>query len=346
MNKQSALTSIADNAWIIHREEIDIALDGRCNVYALLDAVSGYCFGMECTTEQPTTERMAELLEEAYKVRNRWPQQVLILKSDPFLEFFDKCCTSYNLVLSRRTPKELRPHTQSFSQSFRKFSLGKNHDADNPLTKAEEEELEAFVPDTYSPCPCASGKKFKFCCQKIFKDISFAMCAAEEGNIQEALHHMREAESKVGRTAEICCRFAICWSFTDKNKYHEYLSEAEKIDKNHPRLNYLLGIEAVANSQFNLAVDYYKKAIDNYPKNDKFHLNETYNNLGTAHYRLKNYEAAKEVWEKGSLLLPSDKMTINNLVECIYDNPEVPKQVRGISSFIRKKLDANENSGA
>lgn len=50
------------------------------------------------------------------------------------------------------------------------------------------------------------------------------MCAAEEGNLKETLHFMKEAEQEVGRTAEIVCRYAICWSFFDEQKYREYLN--------------------------------------------------------------------------------------------------------------------------
>ncbi len=42
------------------------------------------------------------------------------------------------------------------------------------------------------------------------------MCVAEEYNLEEALRYMKEAESKVGRTAEVLCRYAICRSYFDQ----------------------------------------------------------------------------------------------------------------------------------
>ena len=38
------------------------------------------------------------------------------------------------------------------------------------------------------------------------------------------------------------------------------------------------------------ALRLYKKAIDNYPKTDRYHLNEVYNNIGSVYYELKNYK--------------------------------------------------------
>ena len=83
---------------------------------------------------------------------------------------------------------------------------------------------------------------------------------------------------------------------------------------------------------------FYKTAIEHYPKDDTFHLNETYNNLGTAFFNLKKYQDAKESWEKALVLLPSDRLVKANLVKYIYKNREVPEPLREISPFIEKFL--------
>ena len=35
----------------------------------------------------------------------------------------------------------------------------------------QEECAKKMIPDSYDLCPCASGKKYKFCCKKIFVEI-------------------------------------------------------------------------------------------------------------------------------------------------------------------------------
>ncbi|MBU0507170.1 tetratricopeptide repeat protein [bacterium] len=154
--------------------------------------------------------------------------------------------------------------------------------------------------------------------------------------MNSALKHMQAAESKVGRTAEIVCRLAICWSFFDKSKSQQLIKEALKLNPNHPRLNYIIGLDAKQAGDFELAIKHYLKAIKYYPVSDIFHLNETYNNLGSTYYEMGNYLEAKQAWEQALVFLPKDRMTRDNLREFIYENPEVPKRIREISPFIQK----------
>ena len=333
-----------NQAWILHREEIETVKDGVCNIYALLDAYSMHCFAQELSVDLPTPSKIINALESAILKSKTKPQQVLISKSDPFIEDFKAICKELEIPMAEHTNKDLLPFVKPFKDSFQQFQKKSTQSAQQSMktemrSEVEQEELKAFVPDSYSLCPCASNKKFKFCCQKIFKDITFAMCAAEEGQLKEALKFMNAAEEKVGRTAEVVCRTAICWSYYDLEKFRLLLKEAIKINPKHPRLNYILGIEAVTAEEYDKAILLYQTAIDNYPHEDKFHLNETYNNLGTAFFKLKRYKEAKEAWEKGLVVFPTDKMTKNNLFKYIYDNPTIPKDLQEISPFIKKYLD-------
>ncbi|MBF0107533.1 MAG: tetratricopeptide repeat protein [Deltaproteobacteria bacterium] len=333
------LTNITkpNDAWIIHRQEVDTTQDGNCNVYFLLDAHSGYLFGIESSVEQPDGEKVLAFFKKARETSGQWPKTVMIFKGDPFIDIFQDVCDELNLSLaSDVTKKELKPYVKNLVDAFGAFKKGEPRLNDVPLSEEEEEEIEQFIPETYSPCPCASGDKFKFCCQKIFKDITLAMCAAEEGHLEEAINHMQQAEAKARRTAEVVCRIAICWSFFDKQKTKEFIAEAKKINPNHPRLNYIMGIDAKSEGKCKQAISYYLKAIENYPAGDVFHLNETYNNLGTVYYETKEYTKAKQAWEKALVLLPSDKLTRDNLMGCIYENPDMPDAVRIMSPFMEK----------
>jgi tetratricopeptide (TPR) repeat protein len=326
-----------NEAWILHREEIETTVDGSCNIYVLLDAYSSFCFGQEISVDLLSEKSIRNLFNSARTKAEVWPKKVLILKSDPMAESLNVICHDLDIPFEALPAKYLRPYLQHFKDSFRQFKQGTDV-LTRDLSETEKEELEAFVPSSYDPCPCASGKKFKFCCQKAFKDITFAMCEAQDGNLDEALKFMKQAEDKVGRTAEILCRYAICWSFFDMKEFRKYLAQAIELNPNHPRANYVSGIEAVAEKKYEDAIKFYKTAIEHYPQNDKFHLNETYNNLGTAYFELKKYKEAKEVWEKALVLFPTDEMVKRNLFEFIYDNPGIPKALQKISPFIGKYL--------
>lgn len=332
-----------NDAWIFHREEIDTTADGNCNVYVLLDAYSRFLFGQEISKDLPLPANITNLFKSALKkAGGRAPRKILILKKDPYAETLEEICRNLKIPLELAVAKDLEPYVREFRISFRQFKRGGAASPDeSQLSDDEQQNLEAFIPATYGPCTCGSEKKFKFCCYKAYKDITFAMCAAEEGKRVEALKYMKMAEDKVGRTAEIVCRIAICWSFFDMNKSRQYMQEAISLNPNHPRTNYVLGIDAVAAEKYQEAIKFYETAIQHYPKDDKFHLNETYNNLGSAYYHIDKFQEAKDSWEKALVLLPSDKMVRKNLVEHIYENPLVPKPLREISPFIAKFFSGN-----
>lgn len=252
-----------NQAWILHREEIETVTDGVCNIYVLLDAYSMHCFAQELSVDLPTPSKIINALESAILKSKARPQQILISKSDPFIEAFKAICKELEIPMAEHTNKDLLPFVKPFKDSFQQFQKISTQSALQSAkteirSEVEQEELKAFVPDSYSLCPCASGKKFKFCCQKLFKDITFAMCAAEEGQLEEALKFMNAAEEKVGRTAEVVCRTAICWSYYDMDKFRLLLKEAIEINPKHPRLNYILGIEAVT-------AEYYKAIANTQP---------------------------------------------------------------------------------
>jgi tetratricopeptide (TPR) repeat protein len=336
--KKSLSFSSPNDAWILHREEINTARDGICNIYVLLDAYSGFCFGQEISVDLPSSAKVVAILKDARSNSGRWPKQILILKKNPYLEAMRSICSGLGVPLSERPAKELAPFVRTFKDAFRQFMKGNSISEKSPLAEEEQEMADALLPDAYDPCPCASGKNFKACCQNIFKDITFAMCAAQEGRLKESLGHMKNAEQKAGRSAEVVCREAICWSFFDRKKSQSLLREAIEINPHHPRLNYILGIDSAEDERNLDAVKFYETAIEQYPKEDKFHLNETYNNLGTALFQLRKFKEAKDAWEKALVLLPSDRVVKENLIEFIYGNKEVPMELREISPFIERFL--------
>jgi Tfp pilus assembly protein PilF len=323
-----------NDLWVFHREELETIQDGVCDIYVILDAVSGQCISFNTSKDLPPVPQLMSIIKEAIAKHGATPKNMAILKSDPLAEIIEGICHSFKIPFTTFTKKEITTFVSDFSNQFRTEMKGMKPLDDSP----EHKEAEAFIPQTYGPCPCASGLKYKFCCQKIFKDIVNAMADAQQGYINEALASMQEAEKKVGLTAEVLSRYGIVWSFTDMKNAKEYFKKALKVNPNHPRTNYVLGIEAADKKKYKKAITYYQKALENYPIEDKFHHNETLNNLGNVYYHLKDYKAAKDAWEKALVLLPSDRMVIGNLFDCIYENPEVPEDIREISSFIRSYI--------
>jgi hypothetical protein len=334
MSKTANAISKPNDAWIFHREEFDTKKDGFCNCYFLLDAHSNYGLGHTVARELPTPAEFRSLLQKAHQFGKSWPGKLIVSKKDPCLDLLASLCAEFGIPFEPLPPDDVLKLLEVFLASFMSFKTG----GADPLSPEQEAEARAFIPDAYSPCSCSSGKKFRFCCQPAFRDLASAMCAAQEMNKKEMLRYMKIAESKVGKTAEILYRYAVGWSYFDNEKSLDYLNQALALNPNHPRAHYTLGLEAKKAGRYEEAVIHYKRAIDNYPKEDRFHLNESYNNLGTAYYEMKNYAEAKATWEQALILLPSDQMTRENLVTFIYENTALSDELRTISPFVGRFL--------
>src|SRR6266511_4415121 len=56
--------------------------------------------------------------------------------------------------------------------------------------------------DQYAFCPCGSGKKFKWCCQNIYRDIERAFTQLEQGQNESGLRIMNEVVQAHGNNPE------------------------------------------------------------------------------------------------------------------------------------------------
>ena len=204
------------------------------------------------------------------------------------------------------------------------------------IDEMDRESAKQMIPDTYAPCWCASGKKFKFCCKPILREIIGAMAYAEEGRKDEALKQIAEAKRIAGETPEVLCREALVWTHFDSAKATALLDKSLAANPNHPRANYVRGIDLKTKGDFAGAIAAYSRTIESYPKTDRFHLNETYNNLGNTYFESGEAAKAKAAWEQALILMPSDKTVRRNLAEFIYTNPSLPAAERTPSPFVSK----------
>jgi tetratricopeptide (TPR) repeat protein len=107
----------------------------------------------------------------------------------------------------------------------------------------------------------------------------------------------------------------------DRQKSDAILDKCLLVNSKHPRAHYVRAIALKGDGDIIGAIKYYETAIANYPPSDHFHLNEVYNNLGSAFYGIGDIDKAKASWEIALLHLPSDNMVRKNLEEFIYKRP-------------------------
>jgi len=80
MTKLSLNAKQPNEAWILHREEVNTVQDGACNIYVLLDAYSTFCFGQEISVDLPSSSSATALLKTS--IRSGWPvaQEIIDFK--------------------------------------------------------------------------------------------------------------------------------------------------------------------------------------------------------------------------------------------------------------------------
>lgn len=336
-----------NEAWIVCRlHTLDTVAGKPMDLYMLLDAASSYVFGHLVVLEEvPSAQETRELFRNAYESKRQWPTKLIATKMDPALEVFqaqaDAAGFPLEVVPAAYLDDIVRPIQESyeaFNAKRAKRASGAPSSARAKRERQERQEARSMVPDSYDPCPCASGKKFKFCCKPVFREIIEAMCASEEGRTKEAVRWLDRAKASIGETAELLCRYAIVYSRESDEKFHQYLQRCLEQNPNHPRAHYLLGLDHSEHERYTEAAAAYERAIECYPATDKYHLNETWNNLGNVYYRDDRIREAKGAWEKALTYSPRDEVTRRNLYECIYDDPSLSEELRTPSPFVARLL--------
>ncbi len=300
-----------NDAWVIFRLDTRVK-DQPVDIFLLMDLPSGIILGFESIlglTLNP--EETQKLLQGGRDQKGRWPRRVLIGKGDPSEKTIQTALSSYGVKLDSVVRGQLEPLIapvkESYGQHFYSPSSFASVALRDNVTEEERESAQQFMPDSYDPCSCGSGKKFKFCCKPIIGEIISAMAAAELGHFTEALDWMKKAAAIAGETAEVLCRYTVVYSFTDRKKSDEYLKRSLQVNPNHPRANYLRGILLKEKGDLKGAVQAYETALSNYPATDKYHLNEVLVNLGSAHFDLGKIREAKAAWEKALTLRSSGR---------------------------------------
>ena len=327
-----------NEAWILARIDIPLFFaDKVADMYVLLDACSGFVFGQLVYENQlPSAAEFSALLKRARKTKMSWPKKIFIPKDDPAIEIMQPIVNHVHLTLEIIPAPHLEKILDPVSEGLRKFFVKEPQTPEYDLPSGSKPK--DLLGDAYDPCPCASGKKYRFCCRPILVQVTEAMCAAQDGLFKEALEWLEKAKAKVGETAEILSRYAIVYSFHSQIEFEKYLGLALDKDPKHPRSHYLLGIHYKGAGDLKKSAAEYELAAKYYPATAKFQLNETLNNLANVYFQLGEYQDAKGAWEKALVFMPHDELTRDNLVTYIYSNSEMAPELRKPSPFVARLL--------
>jgi len=112
-----------NDLWIIHREEIETLQDGFCDVYVILDVITGQCFGMGTSKDLPSSSKILSLIKNSCLQAGTTPRSIFIFKKDPLVEVVGAICNGLKIHFDTAIKKVLTPFTDEFSKSFKQFKM-------------------------------------------------------------------------------------------------------------------------------------------------------------------------------------------------------------------------------
>ena len=182
MKKLQYQDYLPKDSWLIFRLDTQVA-DKSADVYMLMELPSGELLSNEITIDEGLSlDQLQDFLQKAYAKTRYWPKKVLVLKNDPIEKSLKELSLPPHLKIEPYPSSAFEDLITPVKESFGKFCFSPSSflfsQARDDVDADEMESARQSIPDTYAPCPCASGKKYKFCCKPIFREIIGAMTEA------------------------------------------------------------------------------------------------------------------------------------------------------------------------
>lgn len=188
--------------------------------------------------------------------------------------------------------------------------------------------------DQYSPCPCGSGKKFKWCCQPIHVQITRAFQQDAEGQHDVALRTMDEIAAEHGGNPEVWGRKAQLLYQMDKvEDAASTLQKAFDLNPNYPFGHFLRGKFQHIEGNLAGALVQFRKAASLYDPEAKNFLAQIHALIADCELKLNRPVAARAALEIAHRLDPTIEDFRKGLEEIFGDKGRYPLSARREYSF-------------
>jgi tetratricopeptide (TPR) repeat protein len=160
--------------------------------------------------------------------------------------------------------------------------------------------------DSYAPCPCGSGKKFKWCCQPIHIQISEAFEQDEQGQHEAALRIMKDLVAQNPTNPEAWGRQAQLLYQNDRiDEAESALQKALEINPSYPFGILLQGLFRQNEGEIVGALALFRRAADLYDPDARDHLGQVYSLIAQCELKLNRPVAAHAALKIALHCLPS-----------------------------------------
>jgi tetratricopeptide (TPR) repeat protein len=174
--------------------------------------------------------------------------------------------------------------------------------------------------DVYAPCPCGSGKKFRWCCQPIHAQINKAFQQDEEGQHETALRLMDELTREHAGNPEAWGRKAqLLFENGRYDDAEKALDKALELNPNYPFGYYLRGSFRRAEGELPGALLLFRQAAERYDPEARDALGQLYALIGDTELKLNNPVAARRALQLAVRVEPKYQQPLDQVF-----GPEAP----------------------
>jgi Tfp pilus assembly protein PilF len=198
--------------------------------------------------------------------------------------------------------------------------------------------------DPYAPCPCGSGKKFKWCCQPIHAEVAQVYAMDEEGQHEAALRAMDDLVAKHVDNPEVWGRKALLLFQNEKPAEAEQaLDKAFALFPNYPFGFFLKARFRLFEGEVAGALMLLRKAAELYDPNAKDILAQIYIEIFDCEMKLNHPIAARAAAEMAARFNPANE-SLRQGIHTVFgdENPNLPASAR--RSYTFKALPASASA--
>jgi tetratricopeptide (TPR) repeat protein len=189
--------------------------------------------------------------------------------------------------------------------------------------------------DPYSPCPCGSGKKFKWCCQPIHEEVARVYAMDEAGQHEAALRAMDEIVAAHATNAEAWGRKAQLLFQNEKPEEAEKtLDKAFELFPTYPFGYFLKARFRLFEGEIGGALLLFRKAAEFYDPNAGDILAQIYIEIFDCEMKLNHPIAAHAAAELAARFNPANENLRQGITTVFGDeNPNLPPCARQLGAF-------------
>ncbi len=190
--------------------------------------------------------------------------------------------------------------------------------------------------DPYAPCPCGSGKKFKWCCQPIYANINRAFEQDAQGQHDAALRIMDQVTAEHGGNPEAWGQKAkLLYGHGKVEQAEEALEKAFAINRNYPYGLLLKAAFRFQEGEVPGALLLARRAADAYDAEARDYLAEAYSLIYECEMKLNRPVAARAALKIVLHLQPAAEEVRNAFDQTFGEKSRLPAAARHEYTLMR-----------